>query len=128
MCARVSSQILNRGSGCDNGGENDGDNGGEITVVLEIINGKRNSSFTKQTAWRVWRNGSPFELVDPDVGESCDSNEVTRFIHIALLCVQENPKDRPTLSTTIIMLTSNTITLPVPHNLDFTSEAYAIKT
>ncbi|KAL0834713.1 hypothetical protein Bca101_086602 [Brassica carinata] len=86
-------------------------------LVLEIINGKRNSSFTKQT--RVWRNGSPFELVDPDVGESCDSNEVTRFIHIALLCVQENHKDRPTLSTTIMMLTSNTITLPVPHQPGF---------
>ncbi|KAF3607160.1 hypothetical protein DY000_02049335 [Brassica cretica] len=31
MRARVSSQILNRGSGCENGGENDGDNSGEIT-------------------------------------------------------------------------------------------------
>ncbi|KAF2586568.1 hypothetical protein F2Q70_00034920 [Brassica cretica] len=34
MCARASSQILNRGSGCENGGENNGDNGGEITGVL----------------------------------------------------------------------------------------------
>ncbi|CAH8360115.1 unnamed protein product [Eruca vesicaria subsp. sativa] len=97
-------------------------------LVLEIINGKRNSSFHQTDsngsnlvtyAWRVWRNGSPFELVDPDVGESCDTNEVTRFIHIALLCVQENPKDRPTLSTIIMMLTSNTITLPVPHQPGF---------
>nr|VDD22559.1 unnamed protein product [Brassica oleracea] len=31
MRARVSSRILNRGSGCENSGENDGDNGGEIT-------------------------------------------------------------------------------------------------
>ncbi|KAF2565629.1 hypothetical protein F2Q68_00027169 [Brassica cretica] len=31
MRARVSSQILNRGSGCENGGENEGDNGREIT-------------------------------------------------------------------------------------------------
>ncbi|KAF2548972.1 hypothetical protein F2Q70_00020561 [Brassica cretica] len=35
MCARVSSQILNRESDCENGGENGGenddDNGGEIT-------------------------------------------------------------------------------------------------
>ena len=57
--------------------------------------------------------------MDPDVGESCDSNEVIRFIHIALLCVQENPKDSPTLSTIIMMLTSNTITLPVPHQPGF---------
>ncbi|KAF3611085.1 hypothetical protein DY000_02047539 [Brassica cretica] len=32
MRARVSSLILNRGSGCENGVENDGDNGREITV------------------------------------------------------------------------------------------------
>ena len=45
MRARVSARILNRGSGCENGGENDGDNGGEITGgendELEIIDGNR---------------------------------------------------------------------------------------
>nr|VDC71494.1 unnamed protein product [Brassica rapa] len=45
MRARVSSQILNRGSGCENDGENDGDNGGEITGGendrLERIDGNR---------------------------------------------------------------------------------------
>ncbi|KAF2612207.1 hypothetical protein F2Q70_00013027 [Brassica cretica] len=45
MRARVSSQILNRGSGCENGAENDGDNGGEITGgendELERIDGNR---------------------------------------------------------------------------------------
>ena len=45
MRTMVSSQILNRGSGCENGGENDGDNGGEITGGendgLERIDGNR---------------------------------------------------------------------------------------
>ena len=45
MCVRVFSQILNRGSGCENGGENDGDNGREITGGendgLERIDGNR---------------------------------------------------------------------------------------
>ncbi|XP_010439191.1 PREDICTED: cysteine-rich receptor-like protein kinase 11 [Camelina sativa] len=97
-------------------------------LVLEIISGKRNSSFNQTDnnsinlvtyAWRLWRNGSPLELVDQVVGESCDSSEVVRCIHIALLCVQENPLDRPTFSTIILMLTSNTITLPVPHQPGF---------
>ncbi|KAF8085881.1 hypothetical protein N665_0643s0010 [Sinapis alba] len=77
-------------------------------LVLEIINGKRNSSFHETD-----------KLVDPAVRKSCDSSEVARCIHIALLCVQENPMDRPTLSTIILMLTSNTITLPVPHQPGF---------
>ncbi|KAJ4899704.1 Cysteine-rich receptor-like protein kinase 11 [Raphanus sativus] len=97
-------------------------------LVLEIIIGKKNSSFHETDsngsnlvtyAWKLWRNGSPLELVDPFVRESCDSSEVVRCIHIALLCVQENPMDRPTLSTIILMLTSNTITLPVPQQPGF---------
>ncbi|KAG2248898.1 hypothetical protein Bca52824_088526 [Brassica carinata] len=94
-------------------------------LVLEIISGKKNSRAYQMDetstpgnlvtyAWRLWRNGSPLELVDPAIGRNYQSNEVTRCIHIALLCVQENPEDRPMLSTIILMLTSNTITLPVP--------------
>ncbi|KAF2610895.1 hypothetical protein F2Q70_00012901 [Brassica cretica] len=45
MRARVSSQILNRGSSYENGGENDGDSGREITGGendgLERIDGNR---------------------------------------------------------------------------------------
>lgn len=62
----------------------------------------------------VWRDGSQLELVDPAISENYESEEVTRCIHIALLCVQEDPKDRPNLSTINLMLTSNTFNLPVP--------------
>ncbi|CAD5327603.1 unnamed protein product [Arabidopsis thaliana] len=65
-------------------------------------------------AWRLWRNGSPLELVDPTIGESYQSSEATRCIHIALLCVQEDPADRPLLPAIIMMLTSSTTTLHVP--------------
>ncbi|KFK31914.1 hypothetical protein AALP_AA6G175100 [Arabis alpina] len=92
-------------------------------LVLEIISGKMNSSLCQTDgfsgnlvthAWRVWRKGSPLELLDPTFGEDYQSDEVTRCIHIALLCVQEDPVDRPTLSTVILMLTSSSISLPVP--------------
>ncbi|CAN7109528.1 unnamed protein product [Brassica rapa subsp. narinosa] len=94
-------------------------------LVLEIISGKKNSGLYQMdetsnagnlvnNAWRLWRNVSPLELVDPAIGRNYQTNEVTRCIHIALLCVQDNPDDRPMLSTIILMLTSNTITLPLP--------------
>ncbi|KAF8086798.1 hypothetical protein N665_0612s0018 [Sinapis alba] len=94
-------------------------------LVLEIISGKRKSGAYQMDetstpgnlityASRLWRNGSPLELVDPTIGRNYQTNEVTRCIHIALLCVQDNPEDRPMLSTIILMLTSNTVTLPVP--------------
>lgn len=52
--------------------------------------------------------------MDPTFGENYQSDEVTRCIHIALLCIQEDPEDRPVMSTIILLLTSTTITLQVP--------------
>ncbi|CAA7018264.1 unnamed protein product [Microthlaspi erraticum] len=92
-------------------------------LVLEIISGKMNSSFYQTNgsagnlvthAWRLWRKGSALELLDPTFGENYQTDEATRCIHIALLCVQEDPEDRPTMSTIILLLTSSTITLQVP--------------
>ncbi|CAL9232473.1 unnamed protein product [Arabidopsis halleri] len=92
-------------------------------LVLEIISGKMNSSFYQSDgsagnlvthAWRLWRKGSPLELLDSTIEGNYQSDEVTRCIHIALLCVQEDPENRPMMSTIILMLTSNTITLQVP--------------
>ncbi|CAD5328798.1 unnamed protein product [Arabidopsis thaliana] len=64
--------------------------------------------------WRLWNNGSSLELIDPAMGENYDKDEVIRCIHIGLLCVQENPADRPTMSIVFQMLTNTTITLPIP--------------
>ena len=54
------------------------------------------------------------DLIDLGIKEDCNIDEVVRYIHIGLLCVQENPADRPTMSTIHQMLTTSSITLPVP--------------
>ncbi|CAA7024250.1 unnamed protein product [Microthlaspi erraticum] len=92
-------------------------------LVLEIISGKKNSSFYKMDGlvnnlvtyvWRLWENKSLPDLVDPCIREDCKIDEVIRYIHIGLLCVQENPADRPTMSTIHQILTTSSITLPIP--------------
>ncbi|CAA7060177.1 unnamed protein product [Microthlaspi erraticum] len=96
-------------------------------LVLEIISGRKNSSFyaTDGThalvthAWRLWSNGTALDLVDPVIVDNCQRNEVVRCIHIGLLCVQEDPVDRPTMQTIFMMLTSNTVTIPVPQQPGF---------
>ena len=40
--------------------------------------------------------------------------EIMRCIHIALLCVQKNVADRPTMSAIVLMLNSNSMSLRVP--------------
>jgi hypothetical protein len=39
---------------------------------------------------------------------------VIRCMHIALLCVQEDPSERPDMATVIFMLRSQSMTLPAP--------------
>ncbi|KAG7617021.1 Gnk2-homologous domain [Arabidopsis thaliana x Arabidopsis arenosa] len=92
-------------------------------LILEIISGKKNSSFYQMDGlvnnlvtyvWKLWENKSLHELIDPFINQDFTSEEVIRYIHIGLLCVQENPADRPTMSTIHQMLTNSSITLPVP--------------
>ncbi|KAK7269970.1 hypothetical protein RIF29_22797 [Crotalaria pallida] len=96
-------------------------------LILEIISGKKNSSFYQTDAaedlltyaWKLWKDGAPLELMDLSLKESYTSNEVIRCIHIGLLCVQEDPVERPTMATIVLMLESNTVTLPVPNEPAF---------
>lgn len=48
--------------------------------------------------------GRSLEMVDPNLGESCYLSEVLRSIHVALLCVQQFPEDRPSMSSVVLML------------------------
>lgn len=57
--------------------------------------------------------------MDPTLKDSHTPNEVIRCIHIGLLCVQEDPADRPTMATIVLMLDSYTVTLPVPNQPAF---------
>ncbi|KAJ0080911.1 hypothetical protein Patl1_11013 [Pistacia atlantica] len=59
----------------------------------------------KYTAWKHWRDGTPLQLLDSTLTESYSRNEVIKCIHMGLLCVQEDPTDRPTMATIVIMLT-----------------------
>ncbi|KAJ0101133.1 hypothetical protein Patl1_04478 [Pistacia atlantica] len=95
-------------------------------LLLEILIGVRNRGFYHPEsglnltgyAWKLWNEGKPLELIDSVLGESCNISEVTRCIHISLLCVQQYPVDRPTMSTVVVMLGSDSI-LPQPKQPGF---------
>ncbi|XP_061376552.1 cysteine-rich receptor-like protein kinase 10 isoform X8 [Gastrolobium bilobum] len=91
-------------------------------LVLEIVSGKKNTDFcqTKHAddllsyAWKNWTEQTPLELLDPTLRGSYSRNEVIRCIHIGLLCIQENPSDRPSMATISLMLNSYSVTLSLP--------------
>ncbi|XP_028767836.1 putative receptor-like protein kinase At4g00960 [Neltuma alba] len=96
-------------------------------LILEIISGKKNTSFHATNyaenlptyAWKLWREGTPLELLDPSVRQSCSSNEVIKCIHISFLCIQENPALRPDIQFIMVMLNSHSVTLPDPQEPAF---------
>ncbi|KRG91208.1 hypothetical protein GLYMA_20G139900v4 [Glycine max] len=91
-------------------------------LVLEIVSGKKNTDFYQPNqaddllsyAWKNWTEQTPLQLLDPTLRGSYSRNEVNRCIHIGLLCVQENPSDRPSMATIALMLNSYSVTLSMP--------------
>ena len=65
-------------------------------------------------AWKLWTENRPLELVDSSSANMFPSNEVLKFIHIGLLCVQEDAADRPSMSSVAFMLNSYSSTLDHP--------------
>ncbi|KAJ7948223.1 G-type lectin S-receptor-like serine/threonine-protein kinase [Quillaja saponaria] len=96
-------------------------------VVLEIISGKRNTGFSQSEhavsllgyAWKLWIEEKAFDLLDPTLRETLNGNEFLRCVNIGLMCVQEDPSDRPTMSNVIFMLSGETATLPRPRKPAF---------
>ncbi|KAK0595153.1 hypothetical protein LWI29_004010 [Acer saccharum] len=70
-------------------------------------------------AWQLWNEGKGLEIIDLAMDESCSSNEVLRFIHVGLLCVQDQAADRPTMSDVVSMLNNDTLLLPAPKQPTF---------
>lgn len=71
-------------------------------------------------AWQLWNEGKVLELMDPLLlKDSCSPNEFLRYIHIGLLCVQEDANNRPTMSSVVLMLKTETISLSKPERPAF---------
>uniref|UniRef100_A0A0E0M493 non-specific serine/threonine protein kinase n=1 Tax=Oryza punctata TaxID=4537 RepID=A0A0E0M493_ORYPU len=92
-------------------------------LLLEVITGIRRSSTSNIMdfpnliiyAWNMWKEGKTKDLADSSIIDSCSLDEVLLCIHVALLCVQENPNDRPLMSSTVFILENGSSTaLPAP--------------
>ncbi|GJY68048.1 G-type lectin S-receptor-like serine/threonine-protein kinase [Tanacetum coccineum] len=98
-------------------------------LVLEIVSGKKNRGFFHEDhhhnllghSWRLHRDRKTLELVDASLIETEHISQVLQTIHVALLCVQQNPIDRPNMSTVVMMLGSDG-PLPEPKQPGFYTE------
>ncbi|XP_022724107.1 G-type lectin S-receptor-like serine/threonine-protein kinase B120 isoform X2 [Durio zibethinus] len=102
-------------------------------LLLEIVGGRRNTGFRSSEhtsliayAWHLWMENKAMDLVDPCIRDSCPPNEVLKCIHIGMLCVQDSAMHRPTMAAVVLMLESETPTLPMPRQPTYTSKRRSI--
>ncbi|KAB5556154.1 hypothetical protein DKX38_007063 [Salix brachista] len=65
-------------------------------------------------AWKLWRSNKASDMMDPTLGDPPSTSMLLRYINIGLLCVQESPADRPTMSDVISMIVNEHVALPEP--------------
>nr|AMK48020.1 putative cysteine-rich receptor-like protein kinase 2 [Lupinus angustifolius] len=106
-------------------------------VLLEIVTGRQNnrsktSEYTDSlvtVTWKHFQSGTAEQLLDPNLGLHDDDhsgnvkNEILRVVHIGLLCTQEIPSLRPSISKALHMLTKREENLPAPSNPPFLDES-----
>ncbi|XP_051226238.1 receptor-like serine/threonine-protein kinase SD1-8 [Lolium perenne] len=106
-------------------------------LLLEIISGRKNRGVYSYSnhlnllghAWSLWNEGKGIELADETMNGSFNSDEVLKCTKVGLLCVQENPDDRPLMSQVLMMLaTTDTATLPTPKQPGFAARRILTET
>ncbi|KAL6844612.1 hypothetical protein ACP4OV_025271 [Aristida adscensionis] len=93
-------------------------------LFLEVMTGTKRSSFNHLMgfpnlttyAWNMWKQGNTKDLVDPSIADTCLPDEIMLCFHVALLCVQENPDDRPLMSYVVFTLENGSPALPTPNS------------
>ncbi|KAK7257498.1 hypothetical protein RIF29_31518 [Crotalaria pallida] len=91
-------------------------------VVLEIISGKRNTGFYQVEyelsllgyAWHLWKVGRVLDFIDQTLCDTCNEDECMKYVNVGLLCLQEDPNERPTMSNVVFMLGSESNSIPSP--------------
>ncbi|KAF5482134.1 hypothetical protein F2P56_002725 [Juglans regia] len=96
-------------------------------IMLEILSGRKIVTFRHSDrfvnllgyAWDLWKSGKGLEFMDPTLSNTCLSSQFMQCIQVGLLCVQERPGDRPSISDVISMLSHENTNLPAPKESAF---------
>ncbi|OEL27221.1 putative LRR receptor-like serine/threonine-protein kinase [Dichanthelium oligosanthes] len=81
-------------------------------VALEAVSGRSNTDnsleerniYLLEWAWGLYEEKQPLRILDPML-EEFDTEEALRVIHVALICTQGSPHQRPLMSRVVAMLT-----------------------
>uniref|UniRef100_A0A453AAL0 Serine/threonine-protein kinase receptor n=1 Tax=Aegilops tauschii subsp. strangulata TaxID=200361 RepID=A0A453AAL0_AEGTS len=84
--------------------------------MARIFGDNQQNANTQRISWNMWKEGRAEELPDSSIMDTCSVDEVVLCVHVALLCVEENPDDRPLMSYVVFVLENGSTTLPDPNS------------
>ncbi|KAB2636811.1 serine/threonine-protein kinase [Pyrus ussuriensis x Pyrus communis] len=81
-------------------------------LLMEIVSGRCNTNtrlpigeqYLLERTWKLYEQRELDGLVDTSLGGDFDAEEACRFLKIGLLCTQDTPKLRPSMSNVVKML------------------------
>uniref|UniRef100_A0A7N2L117 non-specific serine/threonine protein kinase n=1 Tax=Quercus lobata TaxID=97700 RepID=A0A7N2L117_QUELO len=99
-------------------------------LLLQIISGKRTAFYhgldeyvkLLEYAYELWKEGKGMEFMDPTLDDTTSSCKLIRCMQIALLCVQENAIDRPSMLEVSSMLKNETLVVTNPKKPAFSTK------
>ncbi|XP_027342403.1 cold-responsive protein kinase 1 isoform X2 [Abrus precatorius] len=82
-------------------------------LLVEIVSGRCNTNsrlpieeqFILERTWHLYERKELVELVDTSLNGEFDAEQACMFLKIGLLCTQDSPKLRPSMSSVVKMLT-----------------------
>lgn len=91
-------------------------------LILEIVTGRKNIYHDESVefadllsfVWRKWKQGEALQAVDQSLGDRYMPKQALRCLQIGLLCIQEDPAQRPSMASLVVMLSSYSLVLPEP--------------
>ncbi|KAH9606665.1 hypothetical protein KSS87_014875, partial [Heliosperma pusillum] len=96
-------------------------------LLLEIITGKKTRWFDESSlsllgyVWQQWNEENDISVIDPIIAYQGFEAEISKCIHVGLLCVQEYAQDRPDMADVITKLSaSSTANFQKPKQPGFT--------
>ncbi|KAG4945507.1 hypothetical protein JHK87_041514 [Glycine soja] len=75
-------------------------------------------------ARKLWNEDRASELMDPLLENQFPTAAALRCIQVGLSCVQQHPEDRPTMSSVLLMLDSESVLVPQPGRPGLYSEIF----
>ncbi|KAL0363007.1 UNVERIFIED_CONTAM: Cold-responsive protein kinase [Sesamum calycinum] len=84
-------------------------------LLIEIVSGRSNNNtrlpideqYILERTWQLYERNELVLLVDASLNGDFDAEQACKFLRIGLLCTQDSPMLRPSMSTVVEMLSGN---------------------